>query len=254
VEYHSEYKKFLFSKREIFSLLESTGFPLDDEIVTADIEMSERGTVTSDWMKLYAAKGALRLYEAAWILSGEEPPSTCPKYYYIDVEEQWRYLQVFEDLAVTGEIAMIKRTDLHQGNKSNTWLLDHKSILKWCKQAGYEWPLEILMNPSDDASQELPESGGSVGQYGDRDETSSLELLSLYNHQSDGLRYLKEVIEEFWFTYDPNDPGTIPSATEVKQYLIGQGASGRLAEAVDRVCRPSDLQKTGLKQYRNGGR
>lgn len=70
-------------------------------------------------------------------------------------------------------------------------------------------------------------------------------------HESDGLRYVQEAIEQFWSTYDPDDPSTAPTKPEVVEYLQQQGATKNLANAADRVCRPSGLQKAGLRQNRN---
>jgi hypothetical protein len=75
--------------------------------------------------------------------------------------------------------------------------------------------------------------------------------LTFGGHESDGLRYVQEAIEQFWSTYDPDDPSTAPTKSEVVEYLQQQGATKNLASAADRVCRPSELQKAGLRQNRN---
>ncbi|MDT8880722.1 hypothetical protein RSO68_14695 [Halomonas saccharevitans] len=69
-------------------------------------------------------------------------------------------------------------------------------------------------------------------------------------HESEGLRYVKEAIEQFWDTYDPDDLSTVPSKREVVEHLQKQGATKNLAMAADLVCRPRKLQKSGLKQNR----
>lgn len=81
-------------------------------------------------------------------------------------------------------------------------------------------------------------------------EAVETDLFDFGGHTSEGLQYVKEVITQFWSTYDSEDPGTIPGKADVVSHLQEQGASKNLADAVDRICRPSELQKIGLKQNR----
>lgn len=144
MQFHSDYRDVLFARDEIEALLKNAGFPIS-EAASEGPEEDEPGVAQVEgWKKLYAAKSALRPYEAAWILSGLEPPTTYPAYFYIEFQVQMRYLHVLEDLAAEGKIAL-KITEWHIGSDPKTWMLDHKSVVDWCRSAGYSWPLEELM-------------------------------------------------------------------------------------------------------------
>ncbi|SOC51007.1 hypothetical protein SAMN05421509_10164 [Chromohalobacter canadensis] len=144
MRFHSDYKDVLFSRGAIEALLKNAGFPLEEDASEGPEEDEPGVAQVEGWKKLYAAKSALRPYEAAWILSGMEPPTAYPSYYSITLQEQMRYLHVLEDLAAEGKIAF-KITEWHIDSEPGTWMLDHQSVVDWCRSAGYSWPLEDLM-------------------------------------------------------------------------------------------------------------
>ncbi|QOR40105.1 hypothetical protein HNO52_17455 [Billgrantia diversa] len=136
--------------------------------------------------------------------------------------------------------------------------LERGEVYRWLKSKGAadeDIPEALRMMPKAE-SQEIkqPEADGKKKTHLESSQDGLGEAQIFAKHESDGLRLVADVIREFWSTYDPDEPATAPSSAEVKNHLIEQGASARLAEAVDRVCRPSGLQKAGLKQYRGAGR
>lgn len=154
MRFHSDYKDVLFSRSAIEALLNNAGFPINGDASEEPQEDQPSIAHVEGWKKLYAAKSALRPYEAAWILSGVEPPTAYPRYYSVTLQEQMRYLHVLEDLAAEGKVAF-KITEWHIDSEPGTWMLDHQSVVDWCRSAGYSWPLEDLMPTYAEKSAEL---------------------------------------------------------------------------------------------------
>jgi len=61
------------------------------------------------------------------------------------------------------------------------------------------------------------------------------------------LRRLASAAEEWWSTYDPASPATAPKNKEVKDWLIDQGVSDRVAENMATILRADGL-KTGPRK------
>lgn len=143
MQFHSDYHDYLFSHAEIATILASAGFPLEGELNG----LSDKGAA-QEWMKMYAIKGALRVHEAAWILSNSEPPNS----YSESKQFHWREsnpnasrnIGLLIDEVDAGEIKT-RDYQWHIDSDPATWLLDHQAILAWCQRAGMEWPLESLM-------------------------------------------------------------------------------------------------------------
>lgn len=71
--------------------------------------------------------------------------------------------------------------------------------------------------------------------------------LPYLGHRSEGLEFVEEAIQQFWSTYDENDPSTAPTREEVSEYLIKKGASVNMADAINLILRPFKLRTAGLK-------
>lgn len=67
------------------------------------------------------------------------------------------------------------------------------------------------------------------------------------DYETDLLRRLASAAEEWWSTYDPASPATAPTNQEVKDWLIGQGVSDRVAENMATILRADGL-KTGPRK------
>ena len=142
--FHSDYRHYLFDRSEAAALLASSGFPLKGLEQDASLESSIKDS--PQWMRIYAAKSGLRTYEMAWILEGKEPPDYYPKTFPI-VSKEKLYLSAINDSVLMGDIAT-KNTQWHIDDEPQTWLLEHQSVIAWCKRAGYEWPLSQFMQPA----------------------------------------------------------------------------------------------------------
>ncbi|UTW07875.1 hypothetical protein [Pseudomonas benzenivorans] len=66
-------------------------------------------------------------------------------------------------------------------------------------------------------------------------------------HTSEGLEFVEDAIKQLWSTYDPDDPSTAPSQTEVVEYLKGRGAGANMAQAVNLILRPRHLSPGNRK-------
>ena len=66
-------------------------------------------------------------------------------------------------------------------------------------------------------------------------------------HVSEGLSLVDEIIAQFWTTWSPDDPTTIPKKDEVIAHLRALGATQNLAEAADKICRPKSTHRARLK-------
>ncbi len=60
-------------------------------------------------------------------------------------------------------------------------------------------------------------------------------------YETDLLRKLASAAEEWWSTYDPANPSTAPTNKAVKNWLIGQGVSERVAENMATILRADGL-------------
>lgn len=60
-------------------------------------------------------------------------------------------------------------------------------------------------------------------------------------YETELLRKLATAAEEWWSTYDPASPATAPTNQEVKDWLIGQGVSDRVAESMATILRADGL-------------
>ncbi|WP_339057981.1 hypothetical protein [Candidatus Regiella endosymbiont of Tuberolachnus salignus] len=69
-------------------------------------------------------------------------------------------------------------------------------------------------------------------------------------HRSEGLEFVDDAINQFWLTYDENDPNTAPSKSEIVTYLERKGASNNIAQAVDLILRPFTLRNKGRPKKR----
>lgn len=55
------------------------------------------------------------------------------------------------------------------------------------------------------------------------------------------LELVREVIQEFWSTYDPENPNTAPRKEEVVSWLVNEKmVAKRTAEAIAKICRADD--------------
>lgn len=150
--FHSDYHDYLFKCSEIAALLETAGFPLPD------LAQNTGDQPTPQWMRLYAARSALRTYEAAFILAGKEPPNHYPKTHYMgDVER--RNLNAIEDSVLIGDLGT-KNTQWHIDDEPQTWQIDQQSFIEWSKRSGMKWPLESMM----------PKIGGEDGSATEKSE------------------------------------------------------------------------------------
>ncbi|MDP1527677.1 MAG: hypothetical protein Q8M20_17885 [Rhodocyclaceae bacterium] len=61
------------------------------------------------------------------------------------------------------------------------------------------------------------------------------------DYETDLLRMLASAAEEWWSTYDPASPATAPTNQEVKDWLVGQGVSDRIAESMATILRADGL-------------
>ncbi|MDR0806990.1 MAG: hypothetical protein LBN41_09660 [Enterobacteriaceae bacterium] len=92
-----------------------------------------------------------------------------------------------------------------------------------------------------------PKSIPVIKQYHSDNNQSYPQLLPAIEHRSEGLDFVNEAIEQFWSTYDEEDPDTAPKGEEVRSHLISKGCTVNLARSVDEVLRPFSLKKGGRK-------
>jgi hypothetical protein len=60
-------------------------------------------------------------------------------------------------------------------------------------------------------------------------------------YETDLLSKMASAAKEWWSTYDPASPATAPTNLEVKNWLIGQGVSDRVAENMATILRADGL-------------
>ncbi|HLB43130.1 MAG TPA: hypothetical protein VJN02_09870 [Gammaproteobacteria bacterium] len=64
-------------------------------------------------------------------------------------------------------------------------------------------------------------------------------------HMTEAMALMYQAIEKFWVNYDPASP---PKADAIKKWLIEQGATQRIATAIDTLMRPAPCKKGGNKR------
>jgi len=62
------------------------------------------------------------------------------------------------------------------------------------------------------------------------------------DYETELLCKMATAAKEWWSTYDPAAPGTAPTNQEVKDWLVGQGVSDRVAESMATILRADGLQ------------
>ncbi|TCV90544.1 hypothetical protein [Sulfurirhabdus autotrophica] len=60
-------------------------------------------------------------------------------------------------------------------------------------------------------------------------------------HETDLLRKLAAAADKFWTLYDPNDQSTAPKKNQVVAWLVSQGVSSNMAEAMATILRVDGL-------------
>ncbi|MDG4559998.1 MAG: hypothetical protein P9E88_01760 [Candidatus Competibacter sp.] len=63
------------------------------------------------------------------------------------------------------------------------------------------------------------------------------------DYETELLRKLALAAKRFWVLYDPEDPTTAPTSTQVSQWLIQQGVASRVAEIMAQILRADGLPK-----------
>ena len=59
------------------------------------------------------------------------------------------------------------------------------------------------------------------------------------------LKTIAEVVKEFWSTYDPEQPDTAPTNSEVQDWLMSErGVSKKIAESMATICRADNAPTT----------
>ncbi|MGP9632734.1 hypothetical protein ACT3R7_06680 [Halomonas sp. AOP43-A1-21] len=208
MSYHSDYQRFLFDRGEIASFLKSAGYPLQKLASPTDDATAQ----APHWMRIYAAKSALRTYEAAWIMEGKEPPSYYPKTHLVDANER-RNLNAINDSVLMGDIAT-KNTQDHIDDDPQTWFLDHLSVIAWCQRAGYEWPLAQFMQSK---QADVEQSAGDSELFA---QTASQQSQTDFKQEIDELREevaeLRSLIEELKRSVPLHPGGLMGKAIEVQ--------------------------------------
>lgn len=67
------------------------------------------------------------------------------------------------------------------------------------------------------------------------------------NHETELLRHLSAAAEKFWTLYDPEDITTAPTNEQVTEWLVSEGVSKRIAEAIAQILRTDGL-RTGPRK------
>ncbi|MFB5173299.1 hypothetical protein AAIO65_12065 [Erwinia amylovora] len=141
----------------------------------------------------------------------------------------------------------MKPTDRkHDINKDKT-IITRDSLLVWVECENVDF---VRKFPSEIIKDELPVCDvSSTSTVIDvvPDHVNNLLLLPKYEHQSEGLEYVRDAIRELWSTYDEDDPQTAPKKDEVINYLRERGAGVNMADAVNLILRPGKLQGIGRR-------
>ena len=183
------------------------------------------------------------------------------------------YIEVLKDGADVpeGEMFLVSDEDWQRLESSDlSWHWYNNSLIRmgFKRVDVYAWlkALKIPDSKIPDALRVTPDNEthiidnaqlecSDVGKHGADDCRSGVESQkSFSSHESEGLSYVNEVLEQFWVTYDPDDPDTAPIKKDVIEYLQNKGATKNMAMAVDLVCRPRKLQTAGLRQNRKSTR
>lgn len=239
MNYHSDYQNYLFKRSEVAALLESAGYPLS----SLSHSTSEEAAQPPQWMRIYAAKSALRAYEAAWIIEGKEPPNTYPEG-SVGKKAEWRALDAINDSVLAGDI-VTRDTQFHIDDEPKTWLLDHQSIIEWCQRAGYEWPLSKFMQP-------MPKSNEKSTDPESPDQVASLQSQPELNQELSDLRQevaeLRAEVEELKRSVPLHPGGLMGKAIEVQhEYWQDPENSPPKSEGIIGKLREQDPELSEVK-------
>ncbi|WP_043914207.1 hypothetical protein [Candidatus Regiella insecticola] len=137
----------------------------------------------------------------------------------------------------------MKPTDRRKEISKIKTIITRDSLLCWITQENVDFvrkPMPIITHQS---------IKSKTIKLNNSDAPPSLALLEK-THRSEGLEFVDDAINQFWLTYDENDPNTAPSKSEIVTYLERKGASNNIAQAVDLILRPFTLRNKGRPKKR----
>ncbi|QWA12767.1 hypothetical protein GTU79_08770 [Sodalis ligni] len=147
------------------------------------------------------------------------------------------------------EHEVIKQTDRTKEISKTETILTRDSLFFWVESEKVDFVRRS--NPKIAIEREIIDynfvENSSLDVNQNSAETPTTLLLPEYEHQSEGLEFIKDAIKQFWSTYDPDDKSTAPNRDDVRDYLVSIGATVNLAKAVDEVLRPFELKKGGRR-------
>lgn len=143
-------------------------------------------------------------------------------------------------------LVTIKHTDRGTDICSENTVITRASLLSWVEseRVKYETPTR---KPAVEPRSSEPESVTIEA-------APDTLALPYRGHKSEGMEFVEEAINQFWATFDEDDPATAPTKEEVTKYLESRGATGRMAQAVDMILRPFSMRTRGLKNKRPAAR
>lgn len=77
----------------------------------------------------------------------------------------------------------------------------------------------------------------------ERELTNSLGNWPWGTHETPLLRKLAEAASKFWSLYDPNDPSSAPTNSQVENWLTSKGVSQKIAEVMATILRAEGLRR-----------
>jgi hypothetical protein len=263
--FHSDYEEIFLLKDDAAKLLSKAGFPIDLGSNSQDQESAEavgRQDNHQEWMKLYAAKSSLRLYEAAFLLHSKEPPDNEPRSIAAAPREVFKAQGVLYDLVITGDIETFN-THHHIDDEPSTWLLDHNSVLAWCQRTGYKWPLADLMT-SGNAIESAPENQCETSDQDKPSHGIDEPVRQRLSNLEEEIATLKEKLEALSALVPLHPEGLMKMAVEVQHdYWQSPGEVRPKAEVIVRDLRDkhpeiSDAQARAVEKvacpvHRNRG-
>lgn len=173
----------------------------------------------------WARTDSWSLDEAAFILSGREPPqrdSPLPYAVPHDYEKIERWLR---DSIEDGTLAV------EQDKSGDVWA-SPRAILAWGKREGF---------PIDETLDKLIDEATTIKPAPEK--TLHEQRWPWGNHETELLRKLALATERFWKLYDPDDPTTAPTNEQVSQWLVQQGVASRVSEIMAQILRADSLPK-----------
>jgi hypothetical protein len=158
----------------------------------------------------------------------------------------WKEVETYNDLSMERVLQSVRASDREAEISLTDTIITRASLIGWVTSEN----VQITRRPKSTSVQRPAPLQVTTPPPIIIEAESEPLALTHHGHTSEGLEFVDEAIRQFWSTHDEGDPGTVPRKEEIIEFLKSKGATGNMAEAVDKILRPKSTHKAHLKNHK----